>query len=258
MRILFVIDETSFYHPHFLSKFLRNTTDDVVGAALVTQIPNKNNIELYLMRHWYYLRMSEIAMLAYKKHSAKILDLLGQSINGKFYSVKSVLKNFSVDYFEARKDINKDIYLEKIRSKKPEVIVSSNSLIFGEELLGMPSICCINRHCALLPSYGGLWPVFQAFRNGEKFTGTSINVMEKEIDKGAVLSFRKVQIEEGATLACLYEKCFDLSSDALIEALDRIKHGNLESHDEGRVASYYSFPQREHWKQFREKGGRFI
>jgi methionyl-tRNA formyltransferase len=258
MRIFFVIDETSFYHPHFLSKFLRNTTDDVIGTALVTKVPRKNNIELYMMRHWSYLRMSEIVKLAYQKHSAKMLDLLGRPTDSRFYSVKSVLKNFGVDYFEARTDINKTIYLDKIRSKNPEVIISSNSLIFGEELLGIPSICCINRHSALLPSYGGLWPVFQAFRNGENFTGVSINVMEKEIDRGAVLSFRKIPIEKGATLACLYEKCFDLSSEALIEALDRIRRGSWESRDEGRVASYYSFPRKEHWKQFREKGGRFI
>lgn len=258
MRIFFVIDETCFYHPHFLAKFLSNTTDDVVGTALVTRVPRKNNIERYMMRQWSCLRFSEIVKLAFRKYVARVLDLPGRSISGRFYSVTSVLKSSGVDYFEVRGDINKDDYLDRIRRKNPEVIVSSNSLIFGEQLLAIPSICCINRHSALLPSFGGLWPVFQAFRSGERYTGTSINVMQKEIDKGTVLSFRKVPIEKGATLAGLYEKCFDLSADALIEALDRIRHDDWSSRDEGRAASYFSFPTTEHWQQFREKGGRFV
>jgi hypothetical protein len=40
-HIFFIIDETSFYHPDFLSDFLRKTTDTVVGIALVTKIPKK-------------------------------------------------------------------------------------------------------------------------------------------------------------------------------------------------------------------------
>lgn len=258
MKLFFVIDETAFYHPHFLSKFIKHTSDRIVGTALVTHIPPKHNIEKYMVKHWYYLKTDELIKLACKKFLYKMLDLTGKPINGKFYSVKSVLKYYNIDYFTVKDNINHKQYIDKIKEKKPDVIVSSNSLIFGKELLDIPKICCINRHSALLPANGGLWPVFQAYRKGEEHTGVSIHTMENKIDKGIVLSYREVPITEGTTIAKLYKQCFDLSADALIEALDKILECNFDNVSLAKETSYYSFPEKKHWKQFREKGGRFV
>jgi methionyl-tRNA formyltransferase len=258
MRIYIVIDEESFYHPRFLNKFLKNTEDSVVGCALVTKVPAKHNIETYLKTNWYFLKITEIIKLAYLKYRSKVLDSFGFHSKDRFYSVKSVLKFFQINFIEVQNSINQKKYLDVIRKAKPDVIVSSNFLIFGEELLKIPSICCINRHSSLLPSYGGLWPVFQAYRAGEAFTGASVHIMGKKIDQGIVLTFRKIPIEKGISLASLYEHAFDISADILIEALDKIRSGDWSSQDEGRIPSYYSFPRKEHWKQFRERGGRFI
>ncbi len=258
MRIFFIIDETSFYHPHFLAKFIKLTQDRIVGAALVTQVPPKHNIEKYMIRHWYYLKPAELIKLAVRKIIYKIMDRPGRSVNGKFYSVKSVLKNHNIDFFTVKDNINRKQYIDNIREKKPDVIVSSNSLIFGDELLKLPSKGCINRHSAILPANGGLWPVFQAYRKKEVYTGVSIHTMERGIDKGVVLSYRKVEITQGVTIAKLYEKCFDLSADALIDALDKILEDNYSDVSPENSASYYSFPTKKQWKQFRENGGRFV
>ncbi len=258
MRLFFVLDETSFYHPQFLSKFLSATDDTVVGAALVTAVPDKSNLELYLRKHWYYLTVGEMAKLACLKYRAKILDAVSKRKVGRYYSVKSVLQASGIDFFEARMNINRQDYLEQIKLKNPDVIVSSNSLYFGSKILGIPNLCCLNRHSSLLPSYGGLWPVFQAYRSGEAFTGVSIHKMEKDIDAGLVLSQRKVPIHKGQTLDALYETCFEQSSDALLEAIEAIKNRNTPVCDTPGTPSYYSFPTREHWAEFRKRNGRFI
>ena len=206
----------------------------------------------------YYLVLTALAVSAYLKYRSKVLNSFGFHSKDRFYSVKSVLKLFLINFIEVQNSINQKIYLDVIRKAMPDVIVSSNFLIFGEELLEIPSICCINRHSSLLPSYGGLWPVFQAYRAGEAFTGASVHIMGKKIDQGAVLTCRKIPIKKGVTLASLYEQAFDLSADILIEALDKIRNDDWSYQDESRIPSYYSFPRKEHWKQFREQGGRFI
>ena len=258
MKLFFVIDETCFHHPQFLSKFLSASKDSVVGAALVTEVPDKSNLELYLRKHWYFLTIREIFVLAYQKYRAKFLDCFTTPKDGHYHSVKSVLKKFDIDYFEAKKNINKEEYLEKIRLKEPDIIISSNSLYFGKKILEIPSICCLNRHSSLLPSYGGLWPVFQAFRCWEDFTGVSIHKMEKDIDTGVVLSHRKVPIQEGQTLNDLYGQCFDLSSDALLEAIQKLKIQNMTPDKLPNFPSYYTFPNKLHWMEFRKRNGRFI
>ncbi|MBN1558534.1 MAG: hypothetical protein JW951_10370 [Lentisphaerae bacterium] len=258
MTLFFIIDETAFYHPDFLARFLERTPDEVVGAARVTQVPAKNNIEAYIVRHGYYLRPGEIARLAFRKMRARLLDRFApRRQGGAFYSVRAVLEHFGIDYFDVANSINRSVCLDRIRAAQPDVIVSSNSLIFGEALLNMPSICCLNRHSALLPAYGGLWPVFQAWRSGEKTTGVSIHTMEKEIDRGIVLSSRTVPIEPGCTIAALYKRCFELSVDALLEALDRVRNNDWRDRSADVTPSYYSFPTRAHWKEFRARGGRF-
>lgn len=258
MRIVLVIEETRFYHPDFLAKFLSRTNDEVVAVALVTKVPDKSNLELYMKKHWYYLKFSEMAKLCAQKVYAGIMDELGRSGNGRYYSVRSVLNDFGIDYFEVQNNINHSAYLDTFAQLNVDVIVSSNSLIFGQKLLAIPKLCCINRHSALLPSYGGLWPVFQAYRRGETQTGVTIHTMEKAIDKGRILSRKVVPINPSDTIAQLYIQCFDLSVDALLEALNRLKTGHFPQFDVNGVESYYSMPEKQHWEEFRKRGGRFV
>lgn len=259
MKIFLIIDETSFYHPNFISQFLIETSDEVVGAALVTKIPKTNSIEYYLLRKWYFLKFNEIIKLVYQSYRAKILDILTKPSVGMFYSVRSVFKYFKIDYFEVKGDINQKHYLDMIKKNEIDVIVSSNSLIFKSQLLNIPSICCLNRHSALLPSYGGLWPVFQAYRAGEDYVGVSAHTMDSEIDGGIVISYRKIPITLGCTIAELYEKCFALSAGVLLDSLDKIRINDFSSCDVRKIhKSYYSFPKKEHWAQFRKRDGRFI
>lgn len=258
MKIWLVIDETRFHQPNFVAKFLSKTTDEIVGAALVTKIPQKNSLDAYLKKHWYYLKLSEMAKLIFEKYTMAIKDsLLKSDVNKPFYSVRSVLKFFNIDFVEVEYNINKEKYIKRIKEKKPDVLISSNSLIFKEELLGIPKICCLNRHSSLLPSYGGLFPVFQAFINGESFTGVSVHTMEKTIDKGRILSQKEIPIEKNDTINDLYKKCFELSAGALLEALERLKSNDYPTYPY-HLPSYFSFPTKVHWKEFRLRGGKFI
>ena len=83
--------------------------------------------------------------------------------------------------------------------------------------------------------------------------------MDNEIDGGIVLSNRKIPIIPGCTIAELYDKCFALSVNALLEALDKIRKNDFSKcYVDNMEKSYYSFPTKEHWVQFRERNGRFI
>ena len=75
MKLFLVTDETRFYHPDTIADFLRNTKDEIVGAGLVTKIPKKSNLELYLIKHWYYLRFTEMVKLVFRKCRAALKDI---------------------------------------------------------------------------------------------------------------------------------------------------------------------------------------
>lgn len=122
----------------------------------------------------------------------------------------------------------------------------------------IPKICCLNRHCALLPAYGGLFPVLQAYRSGERFTGASVHIMGEEIDVGPVLAQKEIEINNADTIASLYKRCYAASVDVLLEALERVRAGDFTPYANMIKPSYFSFPEKEHWRQFRKRGGKFI
>ena len=258
MRLFLVIDETHFYHPNFVDDLLKLTEHKIVGAALVTKVLPKSDIELYMIRKFYYLTISELLKLGFKKLNLFYKDQLYKPGNSnQFYSVKKVFEYYSIDYFTVEYDINKRKYIDKIKKKSPDIIISSNSLIFGKELLGIPKYC-INRHSSLLPSYGGLWPVFQAVRNNEIKVGVSVHTMETAIDKGILLAQTEIPIQENDTLDILYKKCFAKSAETVVSAIKKIEKNNLESFCNNYKESYFSFPHKAHWRQLRERKIKFI
>jgi len=259
MKYYLVVDETSFYHPDFVCEFIIRSKDEIVGAAIIRKIPQKSNLENYLLRHWYYLRLSEIIKLAFVKYYSTVCNIFVSNKSGKFYSVEGVLRYFSVDFLWVDLDINQTKYLSKISSKNPDVIISSCSLYFGKELLNIPKYCCINRHSSILPSYKGLWPVFHSYKNGEFYTGASIHIMNSKIDNGLVLASKKVPIGNDDTLFTLYKLCFKVSVDVLLEAMQKISCDDFSPVLISNVEeSYFSFPTAIDWYNFRLRGGRFI
>lgn len=260
MKLVIIIDETRFYHPDMLADFLRRTKDEVMGICIVTKIPPKNNIEYYLKRHFYFLTFIEIFKLVYRKFVFSVFDLFRRSNrNSKhFYSVESVCKAFVIPYRCVEYSLNNELTINFITSFQPDIIVSSNSLYFSKKILNIPRIACINRHSGLLPSYGGLWPVFQALRNGEEKVGVTIHVMVEKIDHGPVLSQQEIAVEDSDTVADLYEKCFILSSTLLLDALNSIRMNDIQAKMNNYSPSYYSFPLAGHWKEFRRRGRKFI
>jgi methionyl-tRNA formyltransferase len=82
--------------------------------------------------------------------------------------------------------------------------------------------------------------------------------MKKEIDAGSVLAQKEVEIQKEDTIGDLYAKCYAISVDVLLAALEKVRREDFTPYVNNRKASYFSFPEKEHWRQFRERGGKFI
>lgn len=253
MRVFFILDETVFYHPRMLEKILKNSRHQFVGIA----ISIKDVLMRYFIQHLLDIGIVSAFKLGAEKYIRKFYSKILTPFTQKPMTVKDVALKYKLPHFIVTRNINDQDYLERIRSFNPDVIVSSNSQIFYEELLEIPRIGCINRHSSLLPGYGGILPVFQAVIHQEKEVGVSIHYMDRGIDQGKVITQQAVPIGPNETLAQIYRKCFDLSAELIVEALDIIER-ELPPKVLGSIsASYYSFPSDDHWRQFKKCGRRF-
>lgn len=106
-------------------------------------------------------------------------------------------------------------------------IVVSYGKILPAELLELPPLKTINVHFSVLPKYRGAAPVQFALLNGETTTGTSIFILDAEVDHGPILATKNIAIDDDDTNSTLQTKLAELSSTLLLETLPKYADGSL-------------------------------
>lgn len=119
--------------------------------------------------------------------------------------------------FEVLKSLNFDIFL-----------TMSYGQIIPERILKLSKICSLNIHGSLLPKYRGAAPVQHAILNGEKEIGISLIYMEKKMDSGDILFQEKIKFQENDNATTILEKMSKLSSEKIIEWLNKIKNNEFK------------------------------
>ncbi len=255
-KILIIIDETNFYHPKFFYDLYKKlkSKNYKISVGLITKVKEKNSIEKYLFKNILKLNLKEIIKLVTKK----IFFTLAKKICSKyniFFSVKSAILKLNIKFFEIKYDINKTKYLNKIAKIEPDLIISSCSLIFKKKILLLPKFGCINRHSSLLPSNGGVYPVFHSISKGEKYSGVTIHCMTSKIDQGKILAQKKI-FNKDNNLSKIYKDCFANSAQLIVIAIDNLVNKKFLKVKHNK--SYNSFPNNDDWKLFRKNNGKFI
>lgn len=124
--------------------------------------------------------------------------------------------------------IRTEEFFETISAFEPDlmVVVAYGKILPGR-LLRLPRLCTINVHGSLLPKYRGAAPVQRALINGEEETGVTIMQMDEGVDTGDILLPARLPISDEDTSGTLAVKLAKLGSEALTEALTRLKEGRL-------------------------------
>ena len=262
MKILIIIDETPFFHPDYLDgivqKLVKRDQYNDVSVGIVNKIPESNNINTPIKKNFYLFNIIELLKLIYIFLLKKILNnLFSEGFGNKNYSVEGVCRKNKLKYFKIQENINKQIYINKIKSLRPDVVLSSNSLYFKKEILNLKNITFLNRHTSLLPSYGGVWPVLQAIKNNEKLVGVTIHLMSGKIDHGNIIAQQKYEITK-KSLYKIYGDTFKISIHLSVIAIDLVQSGKLQYIKNNCEYSYNKMPSKNDIKRFISAGGRLI
>ncbi len=119
-------------------------------------------------------------------------------------------------FIQTLKDLNADIFVVVAFRMLPEVVWS------------MPKHGTINVHGSLLPKYRGAAPINWAIINGEIKTGVTTFKLSHEIDTGAILDQKEIDIDYNDNFGTLYAKMKVLGAKLLIETLDNIEQNNIQ------------------------------
>lgn len=141
----------------------------------------------------------------------------------KAYAVENDIDVYERDFVGAE-----DIDWMKNLEVDFHVVVAYGAII-PQSILDIPSIAPINIHASLLPKYRGASPIESAILNGEAKTGVSYMHMTSALDAGDVYKSFEIEIDENESFDSLNERLCELSKRTVVEALDKIRSGELEA-----------------------------
>jgi methionyl-tRNA formyltransferase len=144
-------------------------------------------------------------------------------------------ENNSIEYVEVV-NLKDPKFLEKI-SDYNLFIVASYGKIIPKEVINLPKYKTLNIHPSLLPKYRGPSPLQTQILNDEKDIGVSIMLIDEQVDHGAIISQKEVEIPNwpiGFNL--LQETLAKKGSEMLVEILPKWIKGEIketeQNHDD--------------------------
>lgn len=254
MNVVIVTQDEPFYLVDNLEYLVNNLSEDInIVACVVNEVSPFGKKETFMEK---VKKTYDIFGLKFFLYYATkfVKSKLNRSKN-----ISNFLNQNGIAEIILDKPINNVVSVEKIKTYKPDLLVSIlGNQIFKEPIINLAPKGCINLHTALLPKYRGLMPSFWVLKNDEKYTGVSVFFVDEGIDSGPIIVQEKVEIGE-RTQEELIKHTKRIGMDAIIKSINLIKSDTVELiENDAKKMTYFSFPTRTDVKEFLNRGKRFF
>ncbi len=254
MRIIFITQSDPFFLAENIDYLVNNLPPDsqVVSTVLFEASPFGKR-ETFLQK-----TKNTIGIFGYRFFLNYAFKFIINKINPN-KSVKRVLQKHHIPIIYLQNGINHSISLDRIKSFKPDLLVSiAGNQIFKKSLIDLAPKGCLNLHTALLPKYRGLMPSFWVLKNNEKETGVSVFFIDEGIDSGPILVQKHIPIHNNMTQAELIRTSKRVGMEAIIEAISLIQVGRYQLiQNPDCEKTYFTFPTKKDVSEFYKAGKKF-
>lgn len=117
-------------------------------------------------------------------------------------------------------------FLESLKGWGADCFVVVAFRMLPEAVWAMPRLGTFNLHASLLPQYRGAAPINWAIINGEKETGVTTFLLDRQIDTGNILFQEKCPILPEDNIGTLYDKLMDIGSALTVKTVEALACGN--------------------------------
>lgn len=257
MRIAVLTADEPLYLPAFFDRFLARRAADVAGIFACEPIYKRQTKFSMFRRYVQAFGLRSALDLAWRVAEAKAKDRLQIGLaQRRFHSVAAAAAYYRVPV-EYPKDVNAPEFLTRLRELGVDVILSvSCPQVFREDLIRLPALGCLNLHGADLPNYRGILPSFWMLAHGETQAAVTIFFVDARVDTGDAAGRRVFPILPDDTLESLILRSKQEACDLALETLDRIQAGTVERRPLQGEGSYFGFPTRAGYREFRRRGRR--
>lgn len=132
---------------------------------------------------------------------------------------------------------------EQLKVLQPDFfVVAAYGKIIPQSILDIPTHGAVNIHPSLLPQYRGPSPIQTAILNGDTQTGTTLILMDEEIDHGPILLQKPYPIASSDTFDTLAIKLFQLSAELLPTTMQQWSNKTIspipQNHDKATFTNH--------------------
>ena len=120
-------------------------------------------------------------------------------------------------------------FLAQLRAMKADMFVVVAFRMLPEEVWSMPKLGTFNLHAALLPQYRGAAPINWAVINGERHTGVTTFMIDKDIDTGGILFREECRIAHSDTAGDVHDRLMEMGSSLVVQTVEALIQHNVET-----------------------------
>lgn len=230
-------------HKYFVCKIINQFDNDKI-SVLIEPKKNPKSISNYRLirllkrfirskKKFFFLKRNFLNLLFFKY----IKKIENEKKNTEHYYFKNLsdsellkLQTMTLDCVDQGKSINDEKYVNLIKGLNPDIIVVMGTSLIKEEIIKTPKLGILNMHTGLSPYFRGgktnFWPFIY---NDLGACGVTVHKLDLGIDSGDIISHGLPEITQEDTYSSINCKAIILGTSLMINAIGRLKEGNLKS-----------------------------
>lgn len=118
-------------------------------------------------------------------------------------------------------------WVDTFRALEPDLAIVVAFRMLPEIIWSYPRLGTFNLHASLLPDYRGAAPINWAIINGETKSGVTTFFLDHQIDCGAIIDQREVEITHDDSAGTLHDKLMYVGSRLVVDTVESIATENL-------------------------------
>ena len=150
----------------------------------------------------------------------------GRKINES--EVKKYAKEQGLKILQPEKLKNPE-FVDELQTLKADLQIVVAFRMLPEIVWQMPTLGTFNLHASLLPQYRGAAPINWAVINGEKMTGLTTFLIDKEIDTGRILQRKEITILNNDSAGDLHDRMMVAGAELVKDTVELLASGDYKA-----------------------------
>lgn len=120
-----------------------------------------------------------------------------------------------------------EVFQAALRQWRPDLGIVIAFRMLPESVWSLPRLGTFNLHASLLPQYRGAAPINRAIMNGEKETGVTTFMLDRDIDTGEIIDSRRTEILPEDNAGTLHDRLMKMGTELVLSSVETIAAGGL-------------------------------